>query len=377
MTMWTAVPALSLVTALASAATAQEYPADAPGWELGGNAIRLETFEGRPVIAGDNGSATRKDLRIEDGTIEFDVRLTRRRSFVYLKFRMQDEREYEEIYLRPHKSGLPDAIQYAPVYQGQSAWQLHHGPGATASPAFAPGSWTHVRVVLRGQQAAVFLGDAEAPALAISRLARAPKPGYVALRVFVPPNTPGTEPAARFANLRVSAGRVDGAPPPASPTPAEPGVVAEWSLSGAFKWTPGAKPEPPPAGTLGAFRKVGAEPSGLVELHRHVPMLAGERDTVAAARLNLRASKAGTCPLDLGFSDRAIVFLNGVPLFDGDASYSFDEPRRDGLIGFDQARLFLPLRAGDNQLLVVVLDGFGGMGLMGRVPPTEGVQVQP
>src|SRR5262245_11518186 len=109
MVWWTAVPALGLVSALASAATAmaQEYPADAPGWELGGNAIRLETFEGRPVIAGDNGSATRKDLRIEDGTIEFDVRLTRRRSFVYLKFRMQDEREYEEIYLRPHKSGLP------------------------------------------------------------------------------------------------------------------------------------------------------------------------------------------------------------------------------------------------------------------------------
>ena len=40
--------------------------------------------------------------------------------------------ENEEIYLRPHKTNLPDAIQYAPVFRGQSAWQLYHGPGNTA-----------------------------------------------------------------------------------------------------------------------------------------------------------------------------------------------------------------------------------------------------
>lgn len=369
---------VALGLALVSRAAAQDYPADAPGWELGGNAIRVETFDGRAVIAGDNGSASRKDVRFEDGTIEFDVRLTRRRSFAYLKFRMQDEREHEEIYLRPHKSGLPDAIQYAPVYQGQSAWQLHHGAGATAAPEFTPGGWTHVRVVLRGRQAAVFLGDAKAPALSIPRLAREPKPGFVAFRVFVPPGTPGTEPAARFANLRVRPGIVEDLPSAASPAVIDTkGVVAEWSVSGALKWTPGVVPEVPAVDALGAFRKVNAEPSGLVELHRHVTMRPGERDAVTAARLTLRASKAGTRAFDLGFSDRAVVFLNGAPLFDCDASYSFDEPRRDGLIGLDQARLFLPLRAGDNQLLVMVLDGFGGMGLMGRFPEAEGLEIQP
>ena len=73
MAFWTAVPALGLVSALASAATAQEYPADAPGWELGGNAIRLETFEGRPVIAGDMVAVGTERgllyaLKIADGT---------------------------------------------------------------------------------------------------------------------------------------------------------------------------------------------------------------------------------------------------------------------------------------------------------------------
>ncbi len=373
-----AVLALGAAAGLASLTAAQEYRADDPGWELSGSAFRVETYDGRPVIAGDNGSANRKDVRLEDGTIEFDVQLTRRRSFVYLKFRMQDEREHEEIYLRPHKSGLPDAIQYAPVYQGQSAWQLHHGPGATASPEFTPGTWTHVRVVLRGRQAAVFLGEEKTPALSIPRLAREPRPGFIALRAFVPPGTPGTEPAARFANVRVRPGVVEGVPGPAPAlASAEKGVVTAWNVSGAFKWTASAMSAPPEANLTGAFRKVAAEPSGLVELHRHVTMLPGERETVAAARLALRASQAGTRALDLGFSDRAVVFLNGVPLFQGEASYSFDAPRRDGLIGFDQARLFVPLRAGDNDLLVVLFDGFGGMGLMGRFTETAGMEILP
>ena len=47
-----------------------------------------------------------------------DVKVTRRRSFVYVTFRMEDEQEYEELYLRPHKSGLPDAVQYAPGAPG-------------------------------------------------------------------------------------------------------------------------------------------------------------------------------------------------------------------------------------------------------------------
>jgi hypothetical protein len=37
---------------------------------------------------------------------------------------------------------------------------------------------------------------------------------------------------------------------------------------------------------------------------------------------------------DLGFSDVATVFVNGLQVFRGDASYSFDRPRREG-IGFD------------------------------------------
>ena len=129
-------------------------------------------------------------------------------------------------------------------------------------------------------------------------------------------------------------------------------------------------PKPAAPATLpeiaGPYRQVEAAPDGLVELERHVTVPAGSRTAAAVARVTVTASTAGVYAFDLGFSDIATVFVNGTPVFTGDASYSFDRPRREGLIGYDQARLYLPLRAGGNDLAVVVSDSFGGWGLMGR-----------
>ena len=81
-------------------------------------------------------------------------------------------------------------------------------------------------------------------------------------------------------------------------------------------------------------------------------------------------------PFDLGYSDIATVFLNGKPLYRGDASYSFDRPRREGLIGYDQARFYLPLVAGDNELAIVVSDSFGGWGIMGRTGENSELRIK-
>jgi hypothetical protein len=85
-----------------------------------GASATLERVDGRDALSVESGVAYRRDVRLQDGSIDFDVQLTRRRSFVYVMFRMADDRGYEEIYLRPHKSSLPDAVQYAPVYQARA-----------------------------------------------------------------------------------------------------------------------------------------------------------------------------------------------------------------------------------------------------------------
>ncbi len=363
--------------ALVVLAVLQSLPFAGGGWELKGDAV-VEAFEGRDTLRVGDGWAWRRDVKLEDGTIDFDLQMSRRRSFLYLAFRMQDDREYEEVYLRAHKSELPDAVQYAPVYQGQSAWQLHHGPGKTAAVRFEPGRWTPVRLVLKGNRAALFVGDLDRPALVVPHLARDPRPGFIALRAFAPPGTPGTETIARFANVRVQAGAppVDLAALDVPLPPEEPARVRAWAIAGPLARTPAdGVPRPPDLAPPLAYRRVDAGPSGLVEMHRHVALPEGSRELTAAARVLVRAAQAGTRAFDLGFSDRATVFLRGRPVFHGEASYSY-AGRREGLIGFEQARLYLPLEAGDNELVVVLGDSFGGMGIMGRFPDGAGLAVE-
>jgi hypothetical protein len=331
------------------------------------------------VLQVETGLAHRRDIRFEDGTIDFDVRLTQRRSFVYAYFRVASGGEREEFYLRPHKSNLPDSVQYAPVWQGRSAWQLHHGPGGTAAVPIPAYEWVHIRVIVHGRRAALFVGDMTKPALFVPELAREPTAGSFALGAFVPANVSAAGPAATFRNVVVRPGTpafdVGAAGTPAAPSPQD-GIVRAWGLSRPFVPKEGADAVLPPADALGAFTRVEAGRNGLVNLHEHLRVPADARVSAAVGRLNVRADRAGTYALDLGFSDVATVFVNGTPLFRGDDSYSFDQPRRDGLIGFDQARVYLPLNAGDNELSIVVSDTFGGWGLMGRFVSPTGLTIE-
>ena len=362
----------------------QQLPFSDKSWALTGERTAIVQDGGRDVLQVETGFAHRRDVRLEDGTIEFDVQVTRRRSFVYVYFRGAADGEREEFYLRPHKSGLPDAAQYAPVWQNRSAWQLHHGPGGTAAVAFEPGAWTRVRVVVQGRHAALFVGDMTTPVLLVPQLAREPRAGYIAVGGFLPAGVPGDGPIAKFSNVVI---RPDAVPfdfKTALSTNAElatpaaqsqDGIVRAWSVSRSFVPRPVETAALPPADVTREFQRLETGPNGLLELHRHVQMPEKSNVAAAVARIRVRAARAGTYAFDLGFSDVAIVFVNGQPLFQGNQSYSFDRPRREGLIGFDQARLYLPLTAGDNEVAVVVSDSFGGWGLMGRLVSLEGLSI--
>jgi hypothetical protein len=367
-----------LVATIAAAQAPRAVPFADGGWRIEGKGS-VGPVDGRDALTLENGIAYRKDVSLEDGVIEMDVKTTRRRSFVYVKFRMADEANYEEFYLRPHKSGLPDAVQYAPVFQGASAWQLYHGPGGTAAVDFQPGVWTKVRIVLQGRRAALFVGEGTAPLVVVPHLARDPRPGFLALNAFLPQGTPGDEPIARFSNLKIRPGPVSDAEIPAAPPlPAPlPGLVRSWAISGLLPVTaPLTVPDQPALPALASLKVVETERQGFVNLHRHVPLAAGSRVGAVAARLHVRADRDALRTFDLGYSDIATVFVNGRPVYTGDQRYSFDTPRREGLLGLDQARLYLPLRAGDNEVVVLLSDTFGGWALMGRFVDPSGLTVE-
>ncbi|MDH5744191.1 MAG: hypothetical protein OEZ52_11640, partial [Candidatus Aminicenantes bacterium] len=102
---------------------------DSERWQLG-PASRVEEFLGRKALTL-TGTAFLKDVEFENGVVEVDLAFKEGRVFPTIIFRCQDEANYEEFYVRPHKSGQPDALQYTPSFNGLSAWQLYYGDGCT------------------------------------------------------------------------------------------------------------------------------------------------------------------------------------------------------------------------------------------------------
>src|SRR4051794_38684338 len=93
-------------------------PPTSPRWDLQGHA-KVAEYQGRPCLALDGGAAVLNHFEMRDGIIDVDVATSAGRGFFGIMFRIAADGAFgEEVYLRPHKSGLPDAIQYTPVLNG-------------------------------------------------------------------------------------------------------------------------------------------------------------------------------------------------------------------------------------------------------------------
>ena len=364
--------AVLLAAGLASAAE-QPLPFDAKTWKLAGDA-RIESYLGRTALRARRGGAVAEGVSFRDGTVDLDMAVGTHRNFSTVYLRREGDGEAEEFYVRTHKSELPDAVQYCPSWQGAGGWQLFHGPGFTAKAAFPRDRWFPVRIVLSGDRAAVFVNGAPKPQLIVSRLRREPRAGGIALEALLLDDDPNAW--SSFSNVVLRPGEVplDFAQAPPLPEPEPPGVVRHWEVSAAFVPAAGAIRALPSAS---GWQTVPGEPSGLVVAERYVRRASDVERPAVLARVAIESPQDVVRALRLGYSDEVTVFLNGGPLFSGDAHYSHDNPRQDGLIGLWQATVYLPLKKGRNELVLAVADVFGGWGWMGQLVDAAGLTVSP
>lgn len=367
-----ALPAPASGQAVIEGRTDRLEPTD-NAWEFTGDSS-VGMVDGLPTLQLRTGQALRPDVTFEDGVIEFDVRGTDERAFLGVTFRTGQDGTGEDVYLRLHKSKQPDALQYTPDYRGRGQWQLFHGPDATAYLTFHPGEWTHVRIEVAGDRAAVTVGDADEPQLVVPELASGQTTGFVGWWANQPGADVGAPLTAAVRNIRITHGQqraimAESAPPPPF------GVIKAWGLSKTFSRAGDVVTEIPPAVRNGSWQRVVARPDGLTPIEPLVDRPEAGGVPVVVAGLTIDSDEARTVRLDLGFSDDASVFLNGRLLYAGHQAFSANFPRRQGLIGLDQASLYLPLRGGRNTVLVAVSEIFGGWAVMGRISEREGLIV--
>ncbi len=342
-----------LATPFCTASAGEIIPFDEEHWDLSG--AQVVEHLGRSALA---GSAVLKDVQLLDGVIEFEMALDGTRDYGGLSFRRQSPGDYEHFYIRPHNSTKPEALQYAPVFGGVSCWQLYH-EGYIAAAEIPAGRWVPVRLEIRGRQMRVFFDNMEQPALVVTHLQRDPEAGGLALN--------GSRgPATRFSNFRFDPDadlQFDPAPEPVPPM----GLVTRWELSQKFLASQLDRENYPDDETMAKIKwqTVTAEPNGLVNISRHVARSPNREIDAVFARTTITAEEDGLRQLAFGYSDAVNIFLNGEILFTGSAAYRQRNPSYQGIIGLHDA-VYLPLKKGENELMLMVVETFGGWGVMAQ-----------
>lgn len=150
-------------------------------------------------------------------------------------------------------------------------------------------------------------------------------------------------------------------------------LVTQFAVSGTVPESLVAEATSLPRGKLGdSWTSIGVENNGVANLAR-AATFSREANTVFA-RINIRSERDQVKKLNFGYSDRVRVFLGDKPLYAGNNTYRTRDYRYLGTVGlFDQ--LFLPLKAGDNELYFAVSESFGGWGIMAAFEDMTDIEI--
>jgi hypothetical protein len=309
-----------------------------------------------------------------------DVATSAVRGFFGFQFRIagEDGASAEEIYLRPHESGYPDAIQYTPILNTGRNWQLYNGPGFTAGVEIPKQAWFHLRLAVAGAQAKLYVKDMDRPALVMDDLKSGVQKGLVALYVLAG--------ATCYSNFEI---RITPDGPWVRHEPPMPaGTLTHWSLSPAYDALT-RNPERPLLEAESAairWQDVEAEPPGFVVVNRFResphPRVSFQSDfskrlepqpgmKVVYARTTIESDRDQVKRLAIGYSDDVSVFLNGKILYRGRSAQAFRDPRFLGIVNPENDTVYLPLKKGSNELVLAVSELGGGWGFICRLSDPE------
>jgi hypothetical protein len=352
----------------------QSVPPDSPRWELQAEAKPAD-FLGRKSLYLNGGAATLKDLELRDGVIDVDVATPANRGFFGIQFRIaENDADAEWIYLRQHKSGMADAMQYTPVLNSGLNWQIYSGPGFIGPVEIPKNEWFHLRLVVMGAQARLYVKDMEKPALVVNDLKSGVQKGKLALAVLTG--------ATYFSNFQVT--ETQPVVWERRPPPMLAGTIMNWKVSPEFDALQRDLERPLTTKEVSEIKweDIKAEPPGIVVLYRYrkaprlrvtfandfskrlEPQLGSK---LVYARTTIESDRDRVKKLSIGYSDDVSVFLNDKILYRGRSAQYFRDPGFLGIVDPENDAVYLPLKKGKNELMLAVSELGGGWGFICRL----------
>jgi hypothetical protein len=351
-------------------------PFDAAHFDTTLQKVEFITYKGTKamkVLPG-NKQVVLKDLIFTDGIIEFDAQPVdvTKSSFLSVYFRRQNGNESELVYLRMAKDETlqrNDAIQYAPIIRGVNLWDMmnhYQGPAELKNE-----DWNHFKLVISGMQMKVYVNNMAKPTLEIPRLEANSTTGGIAF-----------DGQAYFANLVIKPNDTEGLTPAAGTdlTNHDVGYIRRWDVSAAQFLEKGREliREDLPTDTT-KWQPIVAERHGLINLTRLFGGMENRgggvqnKNRYVWLKTKIRSTKEQLVKIQLGFSDEAYVFINGGLIYADKNQYP--QPIRkypDGRLDVANSSFDIPLKAGDNELIIGVSNYFYGWGIVARMAKMDG-----
>ena len=275
--------------------------------------------------------------------------------------------ESECVYLRTARAGdtlAMDAVQYAPFIKGVNLWDmlLHF----QAPAKFSKREWNRVKLVVSEKQLQVYINDLTRPLLWVPELEGDVANGTLAFMG-----------EGIVANLTVKPDDIGHLSDQAGVDPAanDPRYLRHWQVSEPRDFPFGREPMnddiPKPDARWTALN---TERRGLLNLTRLYGSKMPDRQVIWI-KAHIHSVTDQQKWMDFGFSDEVWLFVNGLYTY-ADKNY-YGAPIMKppfGRCSIENTAVSLPLKKGDNEILIGVANNFYGWGVVARLRDLKGIE---
>ena len=316
-----------------------------------------------------------KKIKFKDGTIEFDAIPSpdNYEDEIAINFHQKDAYNFESVYLRLEKdesSQRDDAIQYTPFINGVNLWDMMKPFRGYAN--IHNEEWNHIKLVISGMQMRVYVNDLQKPTLKISRLEGNDSTGGISL-----------DGEAYFANLVIKPGATENLPSLEGPdwTDNDPSYLRKWMVTNPKILAKGREliaDDFPTDSTK--WESIVAERRGLINLIRKFK---GELTSYPEDRryvwlkTNIKSLKRQRVGMQLGFNKEVYVFVNKRLVYiDKNSAEERLQKYPGGLLDIANTEFELPLKQGDNEILIGIAVKNYGWGIIARIKSLDDLFIQ-
>lgn len=320
-----------------------------------GSKAVFEKFQGRETVIL-NGKLKLKNQQFSNGIISVDIYANSARSFAGIIFRQQNN-TLEEVYMRLHKSTQADALQYTPVFHGESNWQLYNY--IQANVEFKTKGWNNLRIVINDTVALVFVNNEKV--LTVNNLRTDNKTGSIGL--FALFNN-------RFSNFKFVKKNLDLTPVKEAIEKENPNLITKWNITKAILYDENLLN--PRKFSKEKYSTVSTEKTGLLPISKYIQKpssgnLEGNKEVYTIASSIIEIDSKQVMQFSFDYSDKIRIYLNQKLLFSGNNAFRLKGIQHEGHLNVNANTIYLNLKKGKNELHCVVIDRANGWGLIGQL----------